>query len=547
MDRMNGAQAARDWPSGENRRCAGGFAALRRRPIAVALFSLLMLGGCATLRHDVPKSESHALAPVADTPSSRYIQNVLKEHSDVSGFRLLTKSDNALMSRIALTDKAQHSIDLQYYIFNNDATGRLLAQRLLAAADRGVRVRLLLDDVNSGDAHAMLSALTMHPNIQVRIFNPFRTRDPSLLSKAAQFLLEGRRLNRRMHNKSFIVDGWVAVVGGRNIGDEYFDAASDSSFRDLDLIAIGTVVAAAADSFDKYWNCDAAFPLMALRNARPPSEQLEVERADLTAHAREFAQSEYAQGVLEDLPNGATADRRGQWFWGKAEFVADEPQKIETDKDNPALRIGPKLKAVFDGAQSELILISPYFVPGDRGTKYLSELVSRGVATKVLTNSLASTDEPAVYAGYSHYRRALLEGGVQLHELRAEPGSAQPASAHGTSSGVSLHAKAAVVDRRHVFIGSMNMDPRSKLLNTEMGVIIDCPELADAVVQFFDTAAQAAFDVTLEKQPGHDVRRIVWRDEDGTKSETFDNEPGATAKRRLEVSLIRLLPIEQML
>jgi putative cardiolipin synthase len=512
--------------------------------IAVALLSV----GCATLRTDAPRTESHALAPVADTPSSRYIQTELHAHEGLSGFRLLSKADNALLSRVVLADHAGHSIDLQYYIFNNDATGRLLAQRLLTAADRGVRVRILIDDINSGHANSMLSALAAHTNIEVRMFNPFRTRNPSIVSKTAQLLLEGRRLNRRMHNKSFVVDGWVAVVGGRNIGDEYFDASKDSSFRDLDMIAIGPVVAQAEASFDKYWNCDAAYPLMQLRVTRPARQSVQRERNDLAEDAREFAQSDYAQAVLEDLPEGPTADRRGEWFWGNATFVADEPEKIQTDKDVPSLRMGPQLRHLFDAAQHELVLITPYFVPGKRGVRYFSGLRKKGVDVKVLTNSLASTDELAVYAWYAHYRRALLEQGVHIYELRPVDGEQKAPTSGGKSSGVSLHAKAVVIDQRWVLVGSMNMDERSRLLNTEMGVIVDSPALAQAVIDFFAAAAspQRSFAVELQKDAA-DGEHVVWRCENDGKPVTYRIAPSANPKKRVEVGLYRLLPIEQLL
>ncbi|MGA9333568.1 MAG: phospholipase D family protein, partial [Rudaea sp.] len=443
---------------------------------------------CSSLRTDFVKQPSTALAPVTDTPSARYIAAELGLHGQQSGFRLLTSSTNALMSRVALVDHAQRSIDLQYYIFKNDATGRLLAQRLLAAADRGVRVRMLLDDIDLTNEDRMLDALDAHANIQVRLFNPFRTRNPSTLSKIGQFLREGRRLNRRMHNKSFIADNTVAIIGGRNIGDDYFDADNGTNFRDLDLVAIGPVVEQASRIFDDYWNSDAAYPVTAFRNSRDTQGDLIRLRAVLARGARTFAQSDYAQASLQDFPDGATADRRGDWFWGVATVVADQPQKVDGGDDAPALRIGPKLKAMVESAHSEVLLVSPYVVPGESGTRFLTGLAQRGVSTKLLTNSLAATDEPAVHSGYARYRRQLLEGGVQLYELRPAPGAAQPATARGASSGVSLHAKAIVVDREHVFVGSLNMDQRSRLLNTEMGVIIDYEPLELAVKQFLDSA-----------------------------------------------------------
>ena len=519
--------------------------------VMVVAVMVMAIDGCSSMRADFVKSPSSALPPASDTPPSRYVASELSRHEGLSGFRLLSRSTNALMSRVALVDQARHSIDLQYYIFKNDATGRLLAQHLLAAADRGVRVRILLDDVHMADENVVFNALDAHPNIQVRLFNPFRTRNPSMLSKLGQFALEGPRLNRRMHNKSFIVDNAVAIIGGRNIGDDYFDAGSDTNFRDLDLVAIGPVVQEASRSYDAYWNCDAAYPVTAFRNTRNTHMDLSVLRGKLARDARAFAQSDYAQEIADEFPNGPTADRRGGWFWGPASLVADQPEKIDGTRDRPYLRIGPQLKAMMDAAQSEVLLISPYFVPGDEDTHYLTGLVQRGVGVEVLTNSLASTDEPAAHSGYARYRRRLLEGGVDLYELRPAVGAAQPATARGSSSGISIHAKAMVVDRAHVFVGSLNMDPRSKLLNTEMGLIVDSPELAEAVKQFFDTAIQPnnAFHVVLLEKQGatSGVTHMQWLSNDNGIGISRSNEPGATKARRIEVFVLRILPIEGLL
>jgi putative cardiolipin synthase len=455
------------------------------------------------------------------------------------------------MSRVWLIDHARHSLDLQYFIFENDATGRLVAQHLLAAADRGVRVRLLLDDISLKNEERLLDALAAHPQIQVRLFNPFRTRNPSPPSKLVQLVLEGRRLNRRMHNKSFIVDGLVAVIGGRNIGDSYFDAGSDNNFRDLDLITIGPVVGEAARAFDEYWNSDVAYPLAAYRGTRNSSAELSELRPVLRGEVRAFAQSDYAQAVLEELPNGATGARPGRWLWGDGTLLADQPQKIETDGDDPALRIGPKLGQIIRGAQSELLLVSPYFVPSEHGTRFLTGLAQRGVAVAVLTNSLASTDEPAAEAGYSRHRRELLKGGVQLYELRPAPGEKQLPTAAGRSSGVSLHAKAIVVDRRFVFIGSMNLDPRSKLLNTEMGVLVECPQLAQEVAHFFaqGAAPNSAFKVQLGEPPGAAgaAKQLLWSWNAHGVPMTAGHDPGVRGSRWLEFEVLRLLPIESLL
>jgi cardiolipin synthase C len=517
----------------------------------VSLIALLVaLGACSSVRDDYVKKPSTALPPATTTPRGSYIQAATNQHPDDSGFRLLIGSTNALMSRVALIDHAKQSIDLQYYIFENDATGRLIMQRLLAAADRGVRVRLLIDDLDVKHETGVLEALNSHPNIKVRLFNPFTTRNPSTLSKAFQLLTNWDKLNRRMHNKSFIVDNNVAIVGGRNIGDDYFHAGNETHFRDLDVVAIGPVVKQASDAFDAYWNCDAAYPVTAYKGHHTGPEHLDKVRVELDRDARTFAQSDYAQAVIDKLPDGPTDDKPGSWFWGPATLVADQPEKVTEENGDKSLRIGPQIKAITDQAQQSLLLVSPYFIPGDSGVRYLSAMSQRGVTVKVLTNSLSATDEPEVDAAYSRYRKPLLADGITLYELRPLPNEENPPGAEGRSSGFSLHAKTIVVDRRYAFIGSMNMDPRSKLLNTEMGVIIDCPLLADAVAtQFFDkaTSPQNAYQVVLV---GHDAMHnghLEWHAENNGKPVAFRSDPDVSIGRRMEVSFLKVLPIQSML
>jgi len=524
----------------------------------LALLALLgvFAGGCATLRTDLPRPPSTALPPVADTPSTRYVQAEIASHGTDSGFRPLISNTNALMSRVVLIDHAQHSLDLQYYIFDNDATGRLIAQRILAAADRGVRVRILLDDLDIGAQDSegghdnLLDALDAHPNIEVRLFNPFRIRNRSAFSKLGQFIIEGRRLNRRMHNKSFIVDGMQAIIGGRNIGDAYFDAGDQVHFRDLDVLAIGPVVPKIAAMFDAYWNSESAYPVTAYTSIHANAEDLARSRSELAKDAREFAESDYAQAVSDELPNGPSADRKGHWFWGPTTLIADDPSKVDPDHDGDTRLIGPQLRTMLDDAQHQALLISPYFIPGKTGMDYLEGLAKRGVDVKVLTNALAATDEPEVHAGYSRYRIPLLEAGISLFELRPIPGKPMK-NTPGTSSGESLHAKSMIVDERMVFVGSMNLDPRSRKLNTEMGVIVDCPDLAAALSRYFDsaTAPENAFHVVLQRPGSSPSAKPVlrWIAVDDGKPVTFDHDPETSQWKRMKVSLMRVLPIEGML
>jgi putative cardiolipin synthase len=530
--------------------------AKRHRNLFFRLAALALTGafasGCATLRTDLPKPASTALPPVADTPSTRYVESETSAHGNDSGFRPLISNTNALMSRVVLIDHAKHSLDLQYYIFDNDATGRLVAQRILAAADRGVRVRILLDDLDiEGHQHdSVLDALDAHPNIEIRLFNPFKFRNRSIFSKAGQFLVDGRRLNRRMHNKAFIVDGMQAIIGGRNIGDAYFDAGDKVHFNDLDVLVIGPVVPKISAMFDRYWNDESAYPVTAYTSVDAKPADLAKLRVALAKDARAFAESDYAQALSDELPYGPSADRKGRWFWGPATLIADDPRKVQPERDGRTRLIAPELREMLDGSTREALLISPYFIPGKSGVDYLAALVRRGVATRVLTNALAATDEPEVHAAYAKYRIPLLEAGVDLFELRPIPGK-PPKNSYGTSSGESLHAKSMVVDRRRVFVGSMNLDPRSRRLNTEMGIIVDCPDLAEALSRYFDsaTAPENAWHVVLVRPEGKPdaAPKLQWISVEDGKPVTVDHDPETSQWKRFRVDLMRALPIEDQL
>jgi putative cardiolipin synthase len=513
--------------------------------LSLATSLLVVLAGCSASPPRVAKADSVAVAPVADTPATGYVAAEEQAHAaDQSGFRLLTKASNALMSRIALADQAAEAIDIQTFLFSDDDTGRLVAKHLLDAADRGVRVRLLVDAIESPDP-ALFDALDAHPNIEVRLFNPFGTRAPGKLSAIGQMLREFGRLNRRMHNKAFIVDNRVAIVGGRNIGDAYFDASEGSNFRDLDLLAIGPVVRDASVAFDAYWNGETAVPTSAYGSRHDHPEGLAALRARLDKSMRKFEQSDYADAIVAELPHGATEVKPGAWFWGRAELVADQPEKVESNVDLPALRIGPRLHEILDAAQSEVIMTTPYFVPGEADIAQLLGLVRRGAKVSVLTNSLASTDHALVHGAYAERRHALLEGGIHLFEVKPRPTQAPSAAAQTSGGDIALHAKSFVVDRRYVFIGSLNMDQRSKLLNTEMGLIVDNAELAQAVALYFQTATAPANAYEVVIEPGGSNLR--WETEDNGKRVELTHEPGAGLGRHVKSLLARMLPVDNLL
>jgi putative cardiolipin synthase len=528
------------------------------RAACLAMLALALAGcaGKAMVHENYDKPASVALPAPAATAVAASVAPVAEARAEAnqSGFRLLTLNTNGLMSRLVLADKAERSIDLQYYIFRNDNTGKLLAQHLLAAADRGVRVRMLIDDVTSDEAKPMFDALDAHDNIEVRRFNPFNTHQPNALSRAAQMLLEFRRLNRRMHNKSFIVDNKVAVIGGRNIADDYFDAGDDHNFRDLDLLAVGPVVGQASKSFDAYWNDEASVPAGAYLAAKNSETDIAALRTELNRHANEYAKSDYVQDAAQDLPDGPTADRGGQWFWGTATLVADQPEKIEEGDDRPGLAMAPKIFGLVDAATSDVTMISPYFVPSADEDKLFVKLLDRKTRVRLVTNSLAGTDEPAVHTGYAPHRRLLLEHGAEIYELKPHAGRKLSEAEHGSKAVFGLHAKAIVIDARYTFIGSMNMDQRSKLLNTEMGLVVDSPGLAKATLDFFNTLRQPAnaYQVMLSgKDKDGDGQGegvfLRWKTVEDGKPVVIKHEPEAGVMRRAEVLLLNLLPIDGLL
>jgi putative cardiolipin synthase len=520
----------------------------------VAILALLgLLPACSVLRTDFVKQPSTSIAPVADSALARQAQARVAAHAGESGFRPLLGGTSALVSRIVLADNARHSIDLQYYIFANDATGRLVAQRVLAAADRGVRVRILLDDLDIAAQDHLLDALDAHPNIEVRLFNPLRIRQRSLASKIGQFLIEGQRLNRRMHNKSFIVDGAEAIIGGRNIGDAYFNADDNVNFRDLDVLAVGPIVPKIAAMFDRFWNDDAAYPVQAYSGTDATTASLARVRDRLARDARAYTQGDYASAVatLDETDEIAPKGQTGTWYWGDARLVADAPAKVDPAQDGQTqARIERPIQRLLESAQQQLLVVSPYFIPGDEVEAVLEASAWRGVAIQVLTNSLAANDEPEVHAGYARYRRPLLIAGAQMFEFRPL-GRSNSGSAFGRSSGVSLHAKTMVIDHHDVFIGSMNFDPRSRDLNTEMGVIVDSPGLAGAIEQFFAraTAPENSFHVMLDpdSHAPPKQRPLRWFAVDDGKPVVFEHEPECSLLKRMRVSVMRLLPIESLL
>lgn len=474
---------------------------------------------------------------------------LLAEHPGKSGFLPLSNGLDAFVARLALADTAERTLDVQYYLFHDDATGRLFAAYLLQAADRGVRVRLLLDDMDTGGRDAGLVAIAHHPNIDIRLFNPF----PSRTMRFVNFVLHFGTVTRRMHNKSFTADNLVTIVGGRNIGDEYFDAAEGANFGDMDVLAVGPVVREVSTAFDRYWNSDLAFPVGAL-DVDPDPAFVARAREHLAREIHALPSTAYGRRLQESALTKRLEAGELDLFWATSRVLYDLPEKVRTDPEDRSNHLGPELGDLLTSVEKDLILISPYFVPGKEGTALLRTLVERGRRVTVLTNSLAATDVPAVHAGYARYRRSLLEGGVELYEMRPTVHTGLANESRFGESQASLHAKTLVFDQESVLVGSMNLDPRSNLLNTEMGILIESPALAQLVAQWRESGLpEVAWRVELEEVEAEQApvvteRRLVWiGQENGQVVRRYDREPDAGLWGRFQALLFRLLPVERQL
>ncbi len=503
--------------------------------------------GCASLPQNQGRPVSHTLTDTADTTLARVTAEDRAVHPGQSGFHPLVQGADAFVARLALARAAERTIDLQYYIFFDDDTGLALIGELLKAADRGVRVRFLLDDIHTAGKDSALATLAAHPNIEVRIFNPFAHRS----SRWLDFVGDFSRVNRRMHNKSFTADNQATIVGGRNIGNSYFAAHSDVDFSDLDVLALGPVVSEVSAVFDEYWNCAVAYPIETLHAGPPPDEAAMRQMHEKFAQSLEAIRATpYARGLADTDLAEALRAHKVEFFWGNGYVIADRAEKVTLPPADDSTHAGPKLRKFLSEAQNELLLVSPYFVPGDDGVKWLQEAIARGVKVRILTNSYTATDVGPVHAGYSAYRKDMLKAGVELYELKPTAGGQtvekkEKSDDEGAgSSHASLHAKTYMVDRRKLFIGSLNLDPRSQRLNTEMGIILE----SEAICRRFQEGIDAhlldfAYRVELDPK-GHTP---VWITRENGKEVRLETEPGVGAFTRIVLFIERILPVEEQL
>ncbi|WP_160108509.1 phospholipase D family protein [Pseudomonas izuensis] len=519
-----------------------------RQPLLALVLLASFLGGCTSL--DVQREPSQAL-PASASAFGRSVQAQAAPHEGKSGFRLLSDSTEAFTARAELIRNAQSSLDLQYYIVHDGISTRMLLEELLKAADRGVRVRILLDDTTSDGLDVTIATLAAHPQIQIRVFNPLHLGRSTGVTRTMGRLFNLSRQHRRMHNKLWLADNSMAIVGGRNLGDEYFDAEPKLNFTDIDILGVGPVAEQLGHSFDQYWNSALSKPIDAFVSSQPTAKDLQNTRTRLEESLAQYRQQNHA--LYQQLMTFKTEPRLDIWrkelVWAWNQALWDAPSKILAKGDpDPQLLLTTQLAPELNGVSKELIMVSAYFVPGQPGLVYLTGRADAGVSVRLLTNSLEATDVPAVHGGYAPYRKALLEHGVELFELRRQPGDASgsaprlfSSSAYGDSDS-SLHSKAIVFDQQKAFIGSFNFDPRSALWNTEVGVLVDNPELAKRVRELAleGMAPPLSYQVRLEND------HIVWITEDDGKMHTLTREPGSWW-RRFNAWLSNTVGLERML
>jgi putative cardiolipin synthase len=504
------------------------------RHIALLACLALLASGCAGVPFDHPKTESSYIADTAGTALGREVAEWSAEHPGASGFYGLDDGLSALAARIWLINSAERSLDLQYFILKGDATGQLVAAKLLAAADRGVRVRFLIDDIMTKGLDDGLIALNTHPNIEVRIFNPLTRQSFKFWSMVVDF----GRANRRMHNKSLTADSQLTIVGGRNLGDEYFDLHEGSLFIDMDLIAAGPVAREVSDVFDMFWNSDKAVPMEAFDKGKNKFnlEQLR-EFLDGSADSRAAYEAAFKSQLVADL-----LDDRVHFVAAPYQVLTDRPDKLDNPIAEEHQILVTELGRAAYVATSELIIVSPYFIPRDSGMIMLRDLVTRGIRVIVVTNSLAANNHVPVHSAYSKYRKPLLEAGVEIYELRVDAAALQTDDAEEDSPPTTLHAKAVIVDQKWLFVGSLNIDPRSIEINTEMGLVLESPILATE----FRDSVMVDIELYAYKVSLNDKGDLEWIAQGKDGREVFSKEPQTSFGRRFGAGFYRILPEGQL-
>ena len=501
----------------------------QRLTTALLIVVLLFVSGCATVDLDVPREASYAISPDTDTRLKRSVDGWLGKNPGPSGFYPLSDGTDALGVRLLLMHAADETSDVQYFLMKPDTAGIVFAAGLLAAAERGVRVRFLLDDIFTTINDRTLMLLDRHETIEVRLYNPVAGRGTKMFS----FMGDFKRANRRMHTKSFVVDNQAMIVGGRNIADEYFGIETKGEFLDLDVVGIGPVAADVSTEFDRFWNDRRSIPLAAVGKPIDPDD-LERARIAIERNQRDAVIAAMQNAQSTSLVTAMTGEELS-FFSAHGRVITDAPEKLDYKPGTDHALLVAELDAMIESAEEEIILLTPYFVPGKSGLEYWQQQGQRDVRIVIVTNSLASNNHTAVHSGYSRYRKAIVEAGIELYEVRVDSGE-------DPNAALTLHTKAFVFDRKQLFVGSLNLDPRSIEINTEMGVVIDSPELASATAAAVDAQIPPrAWRVQLD-----DRGKLTWTSIVDGEPVVVRSEPQVGFGKKFQAFLLRIMPDSQL-
>ena len=516
--------------------------------LAIYCSIAITVTGCSTLpKHTIESiPETTLQVDTTQTTLAQIIQPLQEQHPELTGYLVLFEPLEALSARLSLIDKAEKRLDLQYYIWDNDKVGSLALHALIRAADRGVKIRLLIDDNNAKSTEGIFLALAQHPNIEVKLFNPYRFRK----YRALDMILDLKRINRRMHNKSFIADHQVALIGGRNMTNQYYNVSDNYQFSDVDVMLVGTAVKDISHSFDEYWNHEYAYKVQEVVKQSAHHLSYESLKRQLDEHYERVTVQNYLDLTSNSQAIDSLMSRDIQLDWVKAEVVKDSPDKIKS-KAKKKEHLNFQLIQHLEQPEKNVDLISAYFVPEKKGAKMLTDLAEDGVKVRVLTNSFKANDVAVVHAFYGKYRQNLLEHGVQLYEFlpalnkndldknTEDLAKKAKVSIKGLSRS-SLHAKLMALDEKQVFIGSFNFDPRSAYLNTEIGVLLNSPPLAQAVHTTMDeNLSKYAYKLVLDAN-----KKITWQRQTPQGPVIYTKEPRMKWWQRAGIKMLSWLPIE---
>lgn len=520
------------------------------RSSLIIVLAILFMASCE-LNNDVVEQQkiaSYSLSYKEDTSIGKALAPEIRKYPGQSGFRVMMTGSESFEMRLALIQAAEKTLDLQYYSIHDDTTANLLLEAVMRAAKRGVRIRFLIDNISFGEVERTFSVLNEYKNVEIRVFNPLVPHNRGIIPAAIDAVSDIGSMNRRMHNKVLMSDNQMAIIGGRNLGDEYFEENSDVTFKDIDILIAGPITTNISQSFDRYWNSQEAIPVANMVTPETDIKKIEKIRNGLREHWEEVLKTPKGKKLLESNLASRLKDADVKLDWAPAELAVDEPSKVNQDAEDTTSKPMVRLDRLLEHAKKEFIAVSPYFIPRDDGVEWLAGIVKRGVKVKVLTNSLASTDVVIVHSGYKDYRKKIIESGIELYEMKAISGKRPEQRLIGRSAPAqaALHAKVYVIDRQDVMIGSFNLDPRSIELNTEIALVIHSKAIAAQVVKMFEevTAPDTSYRVTLDENRNGN---IIWKGRENGKEVQYHSEPKSGFWRSIQEKLMSVLPVEDYL